>query len=105
MEKLSVSGIASCDANFSRIFSRTCASVIVYDARRSTIESSRTALIVNVSGPALLVGLSDTTEARGDLTGVQGRWNCPGGRFWKGFGKRSGVEIWCVDVRSRPGVD
>ena len=24
--------------------------------------------------------------------GDQGRWNCPGGRFWKGLGKRSGVQ-------------
>ena len=26
-----------------------------------------------------------------DGDGAQGRWNWPGGRFWKGFGKRSGV--------------
>ena len=29
----------------------------------------------------------------GDAAGDQGRWNWPGGRCWKGLGKRSGVEI------------
>ena len=29
----------------------------------------------------------------GDVAGDQGRWNYLSGRFWKGLGKRSGVEI------------
>lgn len=63
--------------------------------------SCRTALMVKVSA---VEGLREATDMRGEFTGIQGRWNCPGGRFWKGLGKRSGVEIWMVEARSRMGV-
>ena len=62
--------------------------------RSRTMESYRTALMVNVSGLLPWLGLREIMESRGDteLVGDQGRWNCPGGRFWNGLGKRSGVE-------------
>jgi len=53
--------------------------------------SSSMTLIVNVSGPVGLLMLV-AVEGVGDSGTDQGKWNCPGGRSWKGFGKRSGVD-------------
>ena len=117
MTKESGSCTPSCFANLLRMRSRTSRNGVACVTRTSTItESSSIALIASASGPVGLltddaaielavVGLSALeameTRALGELGADQGRWNCPGGRFWKGLGNRSGgtislVGCWCL---------
>lgn len=101
MRNDSESGTPSCLANLSRMRARRSTSVVEGVARKRTMESSSIALTANVSVPVRL------RAEGGESGGDQGRWNCPGGLSWKGFGKRSGVAMpafGCFDGCSRPGL-
>jgi len=108
--KASPSGIPSWVLNFSWILSRTSENDISGEARRRTIVSSLTALMVNVAAALkALVGLSEfIEEVEGDARGLKGTWNCPGGRFWNGLGYRSGVEMRsevCATLLCSPAIE
>lgn len=101
MEKDGETCTPSCLEYFSAIRPRSSASDTLRGTRNSTMASSRMTFTVKLSplvelDPGLVgvwVSGSVAEGMDGEISGVQGRWNCPGGRFWNGLGKRSGAAV------------